>query len=152
MELRWLRGLITQTYWTPKIYVVVDSLLHFGQSVAGRQDFNAEEWRFGGDLTGRRRTKQHRDVRDTKTIGVDLDTLLRQCQDAKLLLSRPQIRGQGDLQAAVIILTHISLQQLPFKVIAVRPVAGVQVFIHRNSVRSRHCSFQFIAIMPGRFA
>lgn len=59
-----------------------------------------------------------------------MNTLGNHSADPPLFLSRQEIGGQEALRTAVIVFSHVALQEDAFQVLAVRTVAGGEVLLH----------------------
>jgi hypothetical protein len=78
---------------------IVNAFLHLRHSVAGGENFDAEEWRSPNDGTGAALSNKHRDVRDPVSPGFDLNALFGHGEDTPLLFAIPQVPSQRNRSA-----------------------------------------------------
>jgi len=81
---------------------------------------------------------KHADVGDAKAVRPDLDTLCNKHDNAPLLLLAGEERADESLRPAVLVFPDVTLQNLAVHIIAIRPVARLEVLRHRDLRGGRH--------------
>jgi hypothetical protein len=79
--------------------VVVDAILHPGDGIVLRKDFDTDERRMGDDVLGRKVRRDNGKVGDAETPWMDLDTLLR--KDANVPTLAVVVQPPGDFHLKI---------------------------------------------------
>lgn len=96
-----------------------------GQRSSG-VDFDANE-RWLTENLFVRLAKGHADIRDAKAFSGHLYALFLDHPDAQFLLSGAQVKQDGLLQLGMALLAHVSFEDLPIDVVAIRTVTRPEV-------------------------
>jgi hypothetical protein len=108
--------------------VVFHPLAHFRKTIVRREDLDTNEGRSPDDLI-RRLDYDQTNVWNAKARRQDLNALFYEGPEPPLLPVRPVIECDLRLQPGMILLAQVALQNHPVDVVAIRAVAGAQIFV-----------------------
>ena len=121
-----------------ELKVVVETILHAEDSVVRRHHFNAEVRRRGKDFFVRKWQFRYDHIRNPDAVGADSHAKFGKGLQRKNVLVAPKPGDNLTLRVTMFSFTRISLQHLALDEIAVGPIAGAQVFVHRNECADAH--------------